>query len=667
MTTSTQSMPTTSDGAWWADLPDASLQQYVSQLDSGKFWAASAGTTTLTYNVMNQASSIYDPNEAVGFTPFNSVQQAAVGTALQAWSDVANIQFVATSSPADINLGASSTTTGGGTYTRAWTSGGFTTLARADVWLSSSWITNQQMAAGQYGLTTLIHELGHAVGLDHAGNYDVIGGQSIEAGRLFGNDDRQHSIMSYFQSPAYQNQNLYPSSPMVMDIAAIQSLYGANMTTRTGNDTYSWPDKAGFISAIWDAGGTDTIDASDQTLRSIIDLNPGAFSSIGSKPDGTPALNNLAIAYGVTIENAIGGRGDDTLLGNRADNVLTGGAGNNLFDGRDGNNTLIGGTGNNTYVFEGDWGQDTVIDASGRNVLTFQDIGRSQLQFSQSGDNLIIQENGSSKQVTVNGYYVTGRASSYTMADSAGTFTFALVAAAAKNSVVAGAVRLATVGATPVVASSPSGGNLLTPITLAGNNSIVGASNTDTMGATPVVIKNAVDQGAINDNLTLTALAGERTMAGTDNLDINSALVTVKDGVASNHFDHYKFTATTDQMITARPYGMTANSDLYLHSSSGHSVTLSAHTSNNPAQMQHNLAPDHCYVGGEGYAGQTNYSLSLSADHHYRAAVSGGFYKSLASLAYHDNTGLGFPSLTMVEDSNMPGLRQLGMLVVNKR
>ncbi len=633
MTTITQSMPTTSDGAWWADLPDATPQQYISQLDSGRLWTARAGITTLTYHIMDQAPGSGDPTEAVGFAAFNNAQRAAVAPAMQAWSDVANVQFVETSGLANINLGASSTTNGGGTYTRTWMSGS-NAMARADLWLSTSWLSNQMMDAGQYGLTTLIHELGHALGLDHSGNYDATAGQSIEAGRLFGNDDEQHSIMSYFQSPAYQGQQLYPSSPMAMDIAAIQFMYGANMTTRTGNDTYSWPDKAGFISAIWDAGGTDTIDAGNQTFRTRIDLNPGAFSSIGSKPDGTPALNNLAIAYGVTIENAIGGHGDNTLLGNSAANVLTGGAGNNLFDGRGGNNTLIGGAGNNTYVFEGDWGQDTVIDASGHNALTFQDIGRRQLQFSQSGNNLIIQNSGSSKQVTVNDYYATGRSSSYTMADSAGTFTFSLAAAA--NSTVAGALNLTAVGAIPVVTSSPLGGGLLTRTDLPGSHY----------------------------NLTLTALASHLPMAGTDNPGTASpAPVTARDAGENNPFKHYTLTGTAGPMVTAHANGMTANTDLYLHNS-GHPMALSAHTGGNPEPMPPHLAPGRCHVGSESHSGQTNYSLNLSPDsNRYPASALGDCHTPLPSLAYHDSTGLGFPSLTMVADSNMPGLKQRGMLV----
>ncbi|MDS0824574.1 M10 family metallopeptidase C-terminal domain-containing protein, partial [Proteus mirabilis] len=42
---------------------------------------------------------------------------------------------------------------------------------------------------------------------------------------------------------------------------------------------------------------------------------------------------NISIAYNTIIENAIGGKGDDTLIGNPFDNNLIGGDGNDLFYG----------------------------------------------------------------------------------------------------------------------------------------------------------------------------------------------------------------------------------------------------------------------------------------------------------------------------------------------
>jgi subtilisin-like proprotein convertase family protein len=77
--------------------------------------------------------------------------------------------------------------------------------------------------------------------------------------------------------------------------------------------------------------GNDTINAAAVTSNSTIDLNAGAISTIAGKP--------VTIALGSSIENAIGGDGDDTLTGNSLDNILAGGRGTNTLDGGSGDDT----------------------------------------------------------------------------------------------------------------------------------------------------------------------------------------------------------------------------------------------------------------------------------------------------------------------------------------
>ena len=132
---------------------------------------------------------------------------------------------------------------------------------------------------------TFLHEIGHALGLIHpfeVSNFDAE------------YDLQNYTVMSYNRSPGdkqylqlyldfsasdgrfYQQQQIQPSTPGVIDIAAIQSLYGADLETRKGNTTYSWDNNHISIETIYDAGGTDTFDLSAVTRRSIIDLTPGA-------------------------------------------------------------------------------------------------------------------------------------------------------------------------------------------------------------------------------------------------------------------------------------------------------------------------------------------------------------------------------------------------------
>src|SRR5204863_6083394 len=98
------------------------------------------------------------------------------------------------------------------------------------------------------------------------------------------------------------------------------------------------------VIAIWDAGGVDTLDASGFTTNQRIDLRSGEFSDVGA------LTQNVAIAYGATIENAVGGSGKDTIAGNKANNVLTGNAGDDSLSGGAGADTLNGGLGSDTMA-----------------------------------------------------------------------------------------------------------------------------------------------------------------------------------------------------------------------------------------------------------------------------------------------------------------------------
>ncbi|MGO4839775.1 M10 family metallopeptidase C-terminal domain-containing protein, partial [Rhizobiaceae sp. 2RAB30] len=173
-------------------------------------------------------------------------------------------------------------------------------------------------------------------------------------------DTLQWTIMSYWAAgadgttvdrtgngvtPDANGDGINAATPLLHDILAIQAKYGADMTTRTGNDTYgfnmrlSGPFRPVFdftsafnpnpVIAIWDAGGIDTLDVSGYSQNQRIDLAPGAISDVGA------LTLNVAIAYGTTIENAIGGSGNDRIKGNGANNTLIGGLGRDVLEGFD--------------------------------------------------------------------------------------------------------------------------------------------------------------------------------------------------------------------------------------------------------------------------------------------------------------------------------------------
>lgn len=297
--------------------------------------------------------------------------------ALQLFSEISGLRFVEVS-----NAGA------GGTIRFGTANLGDTKSAHAylpdnnplggDVWLNNSYYPNYTQTNSSYGFLTMVHEIGHALGLKHPGNYNAGGGGSQGPFLPAQEDNTKYTVMSYFKHPG---SGIHPQTPMLYDIAAIQYLYGANSNTRPGNNTYSWNANQAFIQTIWDAGGNDTISAANQSLAATINLNPGSFSSIGrfSNSSSNRANGNLAIAYRVTIENAIGGAGNDTLIGNNVANNLSGRNGNDYLFGGGSYDTLTGGAGKDILigyggstevdVLTGGTGTDTFVLGEASNVF----------------------------------------------------------------------------------------------------------------------------------------------------------------------------------------------------------------------------------------------------------------------------------------------------------
>jgi serralysin len=231
---------------------------------------------------------------------------------------------------------------------------------------------------GGYDFITLLHEIGHGLGLAHphddGGNSSIYSGVS-SSGDMGDNNLNQgiFTTMSYIDgNPANFSSHSdvgygYQATPMAFDIAAIQELYGANNSHNTGSNTYTLPtvnaqNSNTYWSCIWDAGGTDTISNSGSSIACTINLNaaPLTGANAGGYISSNSAINGgFTIANGVTIENATGGSGNDTLTGN---------SGNNTLDGGSGNDTMVGGTGNDTYVVDST--SDTVTESSGQGIDT---------------------------------------------------------------------------------------------------------------------------------------------------------------------------------------------------------------------------------------------------------------------------------------------------------
>ena len=218
--------------------------QIIDQLDSGSHWSGS----TLTYSFPVSAS--WFPNgERSGFTALSSTQQSAATLAIRLWDDLISPDFQRVSSGTPANVEYMNTTTDIA-YAHTYFPG--SSQGAGSVWFNSQYGassgTNNLISptVGNRGWGTYVHETGHALGLDHPGTYN--GGSPTYAGdALYAQDSQMYTIMSYFDAAntgadwyADDGRWYQAQTPMLHDIMAIQAMYGAETTTRTGNTTYGF-------------------------------------------------------------------------------------------------------------------------------------------------------------------------------------------------------------------------------------------------------------------------------------------------------------------------------------------------------------------------------------------------------------------------------------------
>jgi serralysin len=370
---STGKTAATSFWTWNGDTPAT----YASVSDAHKWGTPTAGTSGGT------VSYFFD-----GLSNWSAAEKSVFTAAMTLWSDLTNIKFVQAPTSTSAQISFTRGAAGSGAFDQSnWNSenaiGAATlaTMTSSKISIDTSEpgfgpIDGSFSAFGGYVWMTVEHELGHAIGLGHAGPYNDAGPNSPDPNQsqYSAFDMRSWSIMSYLsagdtstywqQETTGKDGDNVPTTPMPLDILAAQALYGASTST-----TFSGGQIFGFHSNIkdsskqfydftvntapdvtlYDTGTGNTLDVSG-FAGGTVNLNPGTFSSEG----GT---DNIAIAFGTRIDTAIGSKtGADIFIANPDIDHLVGGTGGDTFDmGADmqAGDTLAGNGGNDILNIDG--------------------------------------------------------------------------------------------------------------------------------------------------------------------------------------------------------------------------------------------------------------------------------------------------------------------------
>ncbi|MEV8468180.1 M10 family metallopeptidase [Fluviibacterium sp. DFM31] len=365
------------------------------------------------------------------FLNFSDAGKDVLRDAFSAWNAVSGLNMTETGNAASavIRVGGSSVPD------TAWAYSPGTYDANGDIWFGLDQAYFDKMIAptpvpyiGSYEYLVSLHEIGHSVGLKHPHDNPTTMDSAY--------DGLEYTVMSYRSylggpRSSYTVESWgYPQSLMMLDLLAIQELYGANYATLSGNTVYSFDPATGemlidgvsqgtpganrIFRTLWDGNGTDLIDLSNYTTDLEIDLNAGRGLDldVGGLSQRAQLVGGSAPIYAARhvymsllhqgdtrslIENATGGSANDLMIGNQLDNVLRGRGGNDFLTGGLGADTLDLGNGANTVTdslvgLDG----DTVIDFDGDDTVVIKGtaLGAGQVSYDAASGVLSVDLDG---------------------------------------------------------------------------------------------------------------------------------------------------------------------------------------------------------------------------------------------------------------------------------
>jgi hypothetical protein len=293
-------------------------------LRGAKGWQTNANGTpiTLTYSFLT-AAPVAGSEGGSGFSSFNAQQQQTVRDIFYVLQQQTGLAFAEVAGDGgQIRFGVNQqANTRGYSFLPDTYKGD----ARAgDVWLDVE--TINLISPGQEGYYVLLHELAHALGLQHPLRESDRSGATVLLDELATPTNTLMLDLSFAETTG-----LWPTWFGSFDLQALRALYGSRAFS-IGNDVYKVNDASAPLTLV-DDGGADTLDFSAVSMSVSIDLHAGRTSSFGVSVDGSMKRNNLTIAMGTTVENVIGTSFDDVIIGNSVSNTFTFTGGNDIVDG----------------------------------------------------------------------------------------------------------------------------------------------------------------------------------------------------------------------------------------------------------------------------------------------------------------------------------------------